>query len=307
MRLFLMLSGLIVLVPALAWLAGSVMVWARAPNRTTPAAPPARDFFLTAADGVNLAATYWPGPRPDAPGILLMHGIFAGRAGYAPQAAWLAQQGFAVLTLDLRGHGGSGSAAHTFGLMELRDARAAFDWLKQTQNGAAVGVIGISLGGAAALLGDDGPLPAQAFVLVCVYADIDAAIRNRIAAHAPAPFPALLTPLLKHQCKPRFGVAPDRLRPIEALRMVKAPVLIVGGAADAYTPPEESRAMALAAASQTRDLLLLERMNHDRASWANSPAYRERLKNFFAGALQSSSAKDVSSAKDGLPQGLSRG
>jgi len=284
MRLFLLLSGLIVLVPALAWLAGSVMVWARAPDRTTPAEPPARDFFLTAADGVNLAATYWPGRTPDAPGILLMHGIFAGRSGYAPQAAWLAQQGFAVLTLDLRGHGGSGSAAHTFGLTESRDARAAFDWLKQTQNGAEVGVIGISLGGAAALLGDDGPLPAQAFALICVYADIDDAIRNRVAAHAPAPFPALLTPLLKHQCKPRFGVAPDRLRPIEALRKVTAPVLIVGGGADAYTPPEESRVL-FAAAAGPKTLLLLDGMNHDRASWADTPAYRERLHDFFTGAL----------------------
>ncbi|MBB4198164.1 alpha-beta hydrolase superfamily lysophospholipase [Rhodoblastus sphagnicola] len=271
-------------VPALVWLAGSAMVWGRVPVAAVPAVAPARDLTLTAADGITLAATFWPGRRPGSPGIVLLHGVFADRTGYAAQAGWLARQGFAVLTVDLRGHGGSGAAAHSFGLSESRDARAAFDWLKARQANAPVGVIGISLGGAAALLGDDGPLPAQALALVCVFPDIDAAIRNRVAAHAPEPLPSLLTPLLKYQSYPRFGVGPERLRPIEVLRKVTAPVLIVGGGADAYTPPEESRAM-LAAAAGPKELLLLDGMDHAAATWADTPAYRERLKAFFVGAL----------------------
>jgi alpha-beta hydrolase superfamily lysophospholipase len=274
----------VTLILGLSWFAGSAMVWGRAADATVPAAPPAQDLRLTAADGVTLGATFWPGARPDAPGILLLHGIFAARQRYAAQAAWLAQQGFAVLTVDLRGHGQSDRAAHSFGLTESRDARAGFDWLKARQNHAPVGVIGISLGGAAALIGDDGPLPAQGFVLVCVFSDIDRAIRNRIAAHAPEPIPWLLTPLLKYQSWPRFQVMPDRLRPIEVLRKVTAPVLIVGGGADSYTPPEESREM-LAASAGPKELLLLDGMNHATASWVDDAAYRERLKSFFAAAL----------------------
>ena len=268
----------------LAWLAGTAMVWGRAPDTTVAAMPPARDLTLTAADGVALGATYWPGARPDAPAVVLLHGIFAARQGYAPQAAWLASQGFAVLTVDLRGHGQSGAAPHAFGLTESLDARAGFDWLKTQQNQAPVGVIGISLGGAAALLGDQGPLPAQAFVLLAVFPDIDRAIRNRIAAHAPEPLPFLLTPLLEYQSWPRFGVMPERLRPIDALRQVTAPVLIVGGGADLYTPPAESRAMMEAAAGP-KDLLLLDGMNHDKVTWADDEAYRQKLKDFFVGAL----------------------
>jgi uncharacterized protein len=283
-RILVVLVVALVLTLALSWLAGSAMVWSRVPVRAVPAAPPAQDLALRAADGVALGATYWPGKTPDAPGVVVLHGIFASRQGYAPQAAWLAQQGFAVLTVDLRGHGGSGDAAHSFGLAESRDARAAFDWLKAKQRQAPVGVIGISLGGAAALIGGDGPLPAQAFVLVSVYPDIDNAIRNRIAAHAPEPFPTLLTPLLKYQSQWRFGVPPERLRPIAALPKVTAPVLIVGGGADAYTPPSESGAM-LAAAGGPKDLMLLDGMNHAQATWADTPAYRDRIKAFFAAAL----------------------
>lgn len=280
----LVLLSLAFAVPALAWLAGSAMVWGRAPAPRIAAAAPAQDIFLTAADGVKLAATYWPGAKPDSPGILLLHGIFAHRTGYAAQAQWFSKQGFAVLTLDLRGHGESDAAAHSFGLTESRDARAGFDWLKAKQHGAPIGVIGISLGGAAALLGDDGPLPAQAFALICVFADIDRAIRNRVAAHAPAPLPNLLTPLLKHQSRLRFGVAPERLRPIDALHKVTAPALIVVGGADAYTPPREGREMQAAAGGRS-DLLVLDGLNHAQATWADTPAYRERLKTFFASAL----------------------
>jgi pimeloyl-ACP methyl ester carboxylesterase len=268
----------------LAWLAGSAAVWLRFPSNAFDAPAPAQDVGLRTPDGVCLAATYWPGARGDAPGIVMLHGYGASRRAIRGNAIWLAQQGFAVLAVDLRGHGQSDAAAHTFGLTESRDARVAFDWLKEKQIDAPVGVIGISLGGAAALIGDQGPLPAQAFVLVSVFPDIDRAIRNRIAAHAPQPLPFLLTPLLKYQSWPRFGVMPDRLRPIEVLRQVTAPVLIVGGAADSYTPPAESREM-LAAAAGPKDLLLLDGMNHAQATWADTESYRQRLKEFFVAAL----------------------
>lgn len=202
----------------------------------------------------------------------------------AGNAAWLSSQGYAVLVIDFRGHGESSEAAHAFGLTELRDARAAFDWLKARQHGAAIGVVGVSLGGAAALLGEDGPLPAQAFVLQAVYPDIFRAIGNRIAAFLPQPGPLLLTPLLAYQAPLRFGVWPERLRPIDALTQIRAPVLIVGGGADRFTPPEESRAM-LAAAAGPKALLLLDGMDHNMASGADTPEYRRRLKDFFTVAL----------------------
>jgi alpha-beta hydrolase superfamily lysophospholipase len=65
-----------------------------------------------------------------------------------PTAAWLAAQGFAVLTIDFRGHGQSTPRPHSFGYGESTDAHAAFAWLKQRRSGGKVAVIGISLGGA---------------------------------------------------------------------------------------------------------------------------------------------------------------
>ncbi len=257
--------------------------WRKYPAFSAAVAP-ASDFTLSTQDGLFLAATFWPGAKPNTPGVLLMHGLGDSRQAVAANADWFAKQGFAVLTIDFRGHGQSSPAPHSFGLNESIDAQTAFEWLKSRQQGAPVGVIGISLGGAASLLGENGPLRADALVLQAVYPDFRRAVRNRIAAYIPRPFAYVLEPLLTFQSPLRFGVWPDRLTPIAALASYVGPVLIVGGERDVYTPPSESREMA-ATAAQGKELLLLQGMNHPEASAAQSDEYRERILAFLSSTL----------------------
>src|SRR4051794_21489129 len=147
----------------ISWGLGSLMV-RPSPSAVPDARPPARDLVITTGDGLALAATYWPGRRADSPAVLLLHGNGASRAAVADNAAWLASQGYGALAIDFRGHGESPAASHSFGLYESRDAGAAFAWLKHRQHNAPVAVIGISLGGAASLLGEHGPLHADALI-----------------------------------------------------------------------------------------------------------------------------------------------
>jgi alpha-beta hydrolase superfamily lysophospholipase len=269
---------------AVFWLIGSIVVRWRKTLAACPAVPPAEDLTLATPDGLYLAATFWPGVQVNSPAVLLLHGLGDARQAVAANAAWLASKGFAALAIDFRGHGQSSPAPHSFGLTESIDARTALDWLKTRQQGAPVGVIGVSLGGAASLLGASGPLPADALVLQAVFPDIKRAIRNRIAAFLPRPFAWALEPLLSTQSRPRFGVWPDCLAPVRALAAYQGPVLVVGGARDVYTPPAESREM-LAAATKDKGLLLLEGLDHDQASATQSEEYREQILAFFASTL----------------------
>ena len=172
----------------------------------------------------------------------------------------------------------------TFGLHEADEARVAFDWLKAHQRGAPVAVIGTSLGGAASLIGDAGPLPADALILQAVYPDIRHATRNRIAAFLSSGPAYLLEPLLSFQSFPRFGVQPSRLSPIEALPRYTGPVLIVGGMEDSSTPPAETRAM-FAAARGTKQLWLVPAGGHAAISGLVDPAYRSHVKAFLERAM----------------------
>lgn len=269
----------LILGAAASWLLGSFAV--RGHPSTVPAsAPPARDFFLTTDDGLRIAATYRPGARPRAPAVLLLHGVDGSRTQTAANARWLSAQGYATLAIDFRGHGQSDQSARSFGFAEAADAAAAFRWLKRRQGGAPVAIVGISLGGAASLLGPDGPIRADALVLQAVYPSLRQAIYNRIASRAGALPAYALEPLLSFQSRPRFGVWPSRIAPIDALRRYRGPVLIIGGMDDSATPPDESRAMFDAAAGPKR-LLLVPGKNHDAITNDDDPAYRAELLRFL--------------------------
>lgn len=111
---------------------------------------PHRDLRLEAADGTRLAASYLPGPAPDAPAVVLAHGFAARRRkpAYALLADVLA--GFVhVLTLDLRGHGGSGGRC-SLGDRERFDIAAAVEALRASGHSHVAGV-GCSMGGTALL------------------------------------------------------------------------------------------------------------------------------------------------------------
>ena len=264
---------------ALSWMMVSAMVRPQA-SHAAPATPPARDIVLTSTDGLSIAATYRPGRTPTSPAILLLHGNGASRAMMAENAAWLAGQGYAVLAIDFRGHGDSAQRSRSFGVFESRDAGAAFAWLRREQRGAKIGVVGISLGGAAALLGAGGPLPVDALVLQAVYPDIRRAVRNRMIAVAGTVAGYALEPLLSFQAPLRFGVWPGTIAPIAALRRYRGPVLVIGGGSDLYTPPEETRAL-YAAAPGSKQLWIAEGLDHAAVSHVRTPAYRERLLGFF--------------------------
>lgn len=265
------------------WLVGSML--SRSSNSpVNDAVAPAQDVHFTARDGLAIAGTYWPGARPDAPGILLLHGNGASREAMAASAEWLSRQGYATLAIDFRGHGESASADHSFGLFEARDAHAAIAWLRQRQGGARIGVVGGSLGGAASLIGEQGPLPADAMVLVAVYPAIRDAVRNRLGSRLGRLAGHALEPLLSYQSWLRQGVSPDLFSPLEAVRRVSQPVLVIGGAEDVYTPPDETR-MLHAAAAGPKELWIVPGMDHNAIMAVEQDAILARIKGFFDAAL----------------------
>lgn len=63
---------------------------------------------LASSDGLQLAATFYPGTKgKDTVPVILLHMWKGSRKDYAGLAPFLQQQGHAVLVPDLRGHGGS--------------------------------------------------------------------------------------------------------------------------------------------------------------------------------------------------------
>jgi len=233
---------------AVVWFVGGSLV---APNRfevgEPPADPPTEEVALASASGARLAG--WYAERDGAyAALLLLHGLRASRRQMSERAQLLHAAGFATLAIDLQGHGESEGDAITAGWRERDDVRAAVGWLREREPGRRLGLIGISLGGAATLLAgpradgrDTGstPLAIDALVLESVYPTIDEAVHARIDAEL-GPLAHLLAPALLTQFELRLSIDTDLVCPIDHIAACGAPVLLLVGNQDLGTPLPQS-------------------------------------------------------------------
>lgn len=255
----------------------------------TAAEPPApfdtRDVSLPGNDGRGLQGWFAEG-RPGGGAVVLLHGMGADRTVMRERIRFLRARGFAVLAPDFRGHGRRGGGPVTFGRRESDDARAALTWLRAAAPGERVGVVGISMGGAAALLGDSA-LPVDAMVLESVYPTITDAVRDRLRSWlGPAGgIGARLAPMVTRAVGARAGVGVAELRPIDHIPAVRAPLLLASGTRDPYTPISEARAL-FARATAPRELWEVEGATHEDLYAFDPPAYEQRVGGFLISHLQ---------------------
>jgi fermentation-respiration switch protein FrsA (DUF1100 family) len=193
--------------------------------------------------GSRIHAWLIPG-RLGAGAVLLLHGAHENRLRMMGRARFLHAAGYTVLAPDFQAHGESPGKFVSFGALESLDALASLEFLRAQAPKERVAVIGVSMGGAAALLGP-GPLHADALVLESVYPTIDDAVTDRLTVWlGPLGFTApAISPMLISGVGSEIGVANTDLRPIDRIGQVAEPVMVISGSKDRYTPLAEATAL----------------------------------------------------------------
>jgi dipeptidyl aminopeptidase/acylaminoacyl peptidase len=278
------LLGALLLTAIGVWIAGGVLV---APaNHTIGSAPadlPVENVEFPSASGSHIHGWFVPG-APGRGAVILMHGVHADRTTLVDRARFLSRAGYAVLLFDFQAHGESPGKSITFGHLESRDAIAAVDFMRHRLPGEHLGVIGISMGAAAALLADP-PLPVEALVLESCYPTIVQATANRLDLRFGWPGKAA-TPLLTCQLQPRLGIRPEELAPLTRAREIPTPKFFLAGTADRDTTIAESRALFAAAADPKQAWWLGGARHEDLHAFAGH-GYERRILAFLAPLLQS--------------------
>ncbi len=275
------------------------------PARAVVGAPPsaldASVVQIQSGSGSMLRAWFARG-QPGSGAVLLLHGIGANRTSMLGRARFLHAAGYTVLAPDLQAHGESDGKHITFGARESLDAEAAIRFLRATVPGEHIGVIGISLGGAAALLGPE-PLAADALVLESVYPTIEDAVTDRLRVWlGPLGFLGhTLAPPVIEMIGREIGVRARQLRPIEHIQQTTSPLLFLTGSADRYTPLAEARALFQRAKAQ-KQFWIVEGAGHEDLHAFAPAAYEDLVQGFFATWLHTPS---VSAAGSGQPSDAS--
>jgi alpha-beta hydrolase superfamily lysophospholipase len=203
------------------------------------------DASVTAADGAvlkgwNARPATWNGKS-----VILLHGVGDNREGVTQYALMFLRAGYAVLLPDSRGHGESGGALVTYGLVESQDVRRWSIWIADhattaaaTDHAGCIYLFGESMGAAIALEASATVPGLCAVVAEAPFSSFREIGYERIAqrlgwnvdvAHVlawPMVDAAFLYARLRH------GLDFDRASPERVLAASRVPALLIAGSED---------------------------------------------------------------------------
>jgi len=254
--------------------------------RPPPAELAVVDVAIPSPSGSTLAGWFVQG-RPHAGAVVLMHGWTSTRRSMLPRMQFLHDAGYSVLAFDFQAHGESPGQRITFGHLESLDAEAATAWMRKRLPEEKIGVIGVSLGGAAALLEPHG-FHGDALVLESVFPDMDRAVGDRLSRYIGA-MGRVVAEIFVAAIEPIIHVDGGTLRPIDRIHDVGAPVFVIAGTKDTYTTIEETREM-FARASEPKQLWEVDGARHVDLERFVRDEYRRRLLDFLGRYLRGETA-----------------
>jgi len=253
-----------------------------------------REVLVPSRDpGIDLRAWWLPSRAgDDAPSIIVVHGFgtcVRDPVVLAP-AGMLHRLGYGVLLLDLRDHGRStvedGRTAG--GTEEYRDVLGAVDWLvAQGAESRRIGILGTSMGAAAAIMAAGQDERIAAVWADSGYADLETLIAEGLADQGLPPQLASIALLMARLVSGDDLGSPSVLGELANLRGRQ--LFIVHGTLDGLIDVSHAQALAEVASSAgvLVDRWIVADTGHVDAVLVHPEGYERRLRGFFATAFAS--------------------
>lgn len=240
---------------------------------------------VRSSDGTSLAGTYIEDANGADETVILLHGLYHNRAMCLPYVPMYRNLGWNVLLVDLRGHGESGGRCE-WGVRERDDLAAWVRWLKERNPSMTIGLHGISLGAAMALLyaGSDGGRDVAFVAADSSYGNIVSLGREKLAAAGDEGLLReydVLRPFFEAAMWYHTGAVIDDIEPARAAAAVTCPVLFIHGGDDRLVPPETAQALYDACPSRDKELYIVPGAAHAAAIDADRDAYEAVVTEFI--------------------------
>jgi fermentation-respiration switch protein FrsA (DUF1100 family) len=240
------------------------------------------DVALETDDGLTLRAWYLPPAARDRAALIVTPGYGDHRGKAITTTAMLAGHGYGVLTFDWRAVGESEGDTSTVGYDEVRDVRAAVDWLaaRPEVDPNRIGALSRSAG-AAALITEAADDPrVRAVVAETTFSRLQDMVEMGVRAKTGLPaFP--FAPLIIFFGEREAGVPIAAVRPVDAIgRLAPRPVLLIRAGRDTWVPAGNAD-LLYAAAGDPKELWDAPEAEHARVHDAYPEEYERRIVSFF--------------------------
>lgn len=235
---------------------------------------------LTTSDGFKIAALYIPSKNGAA--IIAQHGYKMAHNAMIPVIAVLIRQGYGAILPTLRAHGDSEGELISFGLYELQDIEAAYQYLltRPEVNPERIGMFGNSMGGALAILY---AAKNPAIKAVVAHGPYDS-LRNTIGVSVekftglPA-FP--FAPIILFIVEQQLNFNAETVAPINYIdQLSPRPVFILGAGQDTFVKPDGAKRLC-EKAGKTCELWFDPELNHTEFHKKHPEEFARRVTTFF--------------------------
>jgi pimeloyl-ACP methyl ester carboxylesterase len=237
------------------------------------------DVELRTSDGVRLEAWYVPSQNGAA--VVLLAGAGSTRDGEVERAAALAGEGFGVLLLDVRGHGGSGGEANLMGWYGELDVEPGIDYLlaRPDVRDGRVGVVGMSMGGQQAVAAAGADTRIRAVVADGVVG------RHSGENDAPNVFDGALGWMMIKTTELTTG-APHPTPLVDAVRTAAPnPVLVIAAGQGAMGMEADFAEKLLDASPETVEVWNVDDVSHTQAFSKHRGEWTARVTDFLEAAM----------------------
>ena len=240
---------------------------------------------VTSADGLRLQGRYYSG-NDGAPVVIGFHG-YRGTPSrdFAGGTRLYLGEGFRLLMIEERAHGGSEGHTITFGVKERYDCLAWIDYaVRRFGPDTPIFLAGISMGAATVLMASGLPLPASVKgVLADAPFTSPKAIIRKVCGDVRVPA-WLAWPFLWLGARLFGGFDPLAADAAEAVTRATVPILLIHGEDDRFVPCEMGRAIAAANPAMV-ELHTFPDAGHGLSFLVDRPRYERIVRKFFARVL----------------------
>ncbi len=242
------------------------------------------DVTFAAADGLRLSGWLIPAPSDSARRgvIVACHGYPYNRVEMLAYATMLHALGYTTLLFDFRAMGESEGDLCSVGYHEVADLRGALDYLQSRPDTADLpyGAIGLSLGGAVAIMAAARDARLKAVVAEAAFASVQHALDARCRV-ALGPFASGASRPIRWWGMRWFPAPPEDISPLQDIGAI-APraVMLIQGQRDLLARWRDTVKM-YDAAQGPRELWLLPGSGHARCLKDAPEEYARRVGDFF--------------------------
>ena len=245
-------------------------------------------------DGITIRGWWIPAATTDArhtqldkakqrtkpPTIVVGHGYPFDKANILPHVFFLHRR-FHLLLIDFRYFGESDGLYTTVGIREVRDVQAAVNYLQEQEivDPTRIGAMGFSMSASTFILAQNPAI--KAIVADSPYASLNQIVERQFF-FLPGPLKWPVVMLTQFYTKLLLGLDIEKAAPVNAVRDLKAPLLLIHGEEDSQIPINHSEEIAANSNPDTTQLWRIPRADHGQAHALAGRQYEERVLNFFS-------------------------